>query len=79
MLGQGKNAWQAEIDAAAEVRYKRAHHRVRWLTLPDAQLADFFRFGAQQVEQLYSQQPPENAPGVWKCVTFVLAVRKRGS
>ena len=47
--------------------------------MPDAQLADFFRFGAQQVEQLYSQQPPENAPGVWKCVTFVLAVRKRGS
>ena len=47
MLGQGKNVWQAEIDAAAE-------------------LADFFRFGAQQVQELYSQQPPENAPGVWK-------------
>ena len=47
MLGQGKNVWQAEIDAAAE-------------------LADFFRFGASQVQELYSQQPPENSPGVWK-------------
>ncbi|GAA5831061.1 hypothetical protein JCM11251_005130 [Rhodosporidiobolus azoricus] len=46
MLGQGKNAWQAEIDAAAE-------------------LADFFRFGAAQVEQLYAQQPSENSPGTW--------------
>ncbi|GAA5857399.1 hypothetical protein JCM8547_002260 [Rhodosporidiobolus lusitaniae] len=46
MLGQGKNAWQAEIDAAAE-------------------LADFFRFGAAQVEQLYTGQPSENSPGVW--------------
>ncbi|GJN88011.1 hypothetical protein Rhopal_000966-T1 [Rhodotorula paludigena] len=46
MLGQGKNVWQAEIDAAAE-------------------LADFFRFGASQCEQLYAQQPTENSPGVW--------------
>ncbi|KAL8291664.1 hypothetical protein RQP46_001922 [Phenoliferia psychrophenolica] len=51
MLGQGKNVWQAEIDAAAE-------------------LADFFRFGAQQVQELYSQQPPENAPGVWNRVEY---------
>lgn len=29
------------------------------------QLADFFRFGAAQVEQLYAMQPTENSPGVW--------------
>ncbi|GAA5982579.1 hypothetical protein JCM11641_002589 [Rhodosporidiobolus odoratus] len=51
MLGQGKNAWQAEIDAAAE-------------------LADFFRFGAAQVEQLYSSQPPENSNGTWNRVEY---------
>ncbi|KAG8778610.1 1-pyrroline-5-carboxylate dehydrogenase [Ceratobasidium sp. 428] len=61
MLGQGKNAWQAEIDAAAE-------------------LADFLRFGVKFVEELYSQQPSKNAPGVWNRVEyrglegFVLAV-----
>ncbi|KAL1755054.1 Aldehyde/histidinol dehydrogenase [Schizophyllum commune] len=61
MLGQGKNAWQAEIDAAAE-------------------LCDFLRFGVKYVEQLYSQQPEENAPGAWNRVEyrplegFVLAV-----
>ncbi|GAA93829.1 uncharacterized protein L969DRAFT_92254 [Mixia osmundae IAM 14324] len=46
MLGQGKNAWQAEIDAAAE-------------------LVDFLRFSAKYTEELYAQQPPKNAPGVW--------------
>ncbi|GAA5847285.1 hypothetical protein JCM3766R1_003936 [Sporobolomyces carnicolor] len=51
MLGQGKNVWQAEIDAAAE-------------------LADFFRFGASQVEHLYGQQPPENSSGVWNKVEY---------
>ncbi|BGP13371.1 hypothetical protein JCM10213_005785 [Rhodosporidiobolus nylandii] len=51
MLGQGKNVWQAEIDAAAE-------------------LVDFFRFGAAQVEQLYSQQPPENSAGTWNRVEY---------
>ncbi|KAG8926181.1 1-pyrroline-5-carboxylate dehydrogenase [Tulasnella sp. 418] len=61
ILGQGKNAWQAEIDAAAE-------------------LADFLRFGVKYVEELYSQQPPKNAPGIWNRVEyralegFVLAV-----
>ncbi|KAL1747273.1 Aldehyde/histidinol dehydrogenase [Schizophyllum fasciatum] len=61
MLGQGKNAWQAEIDAAAE-------------------LCDFLRFGVKYVEQLYSQQPEDNAPGAWNRVEyrplegFVLAV-----
>ncbi|GAA5873962.1 hypothetical protein JCM3774_004052 [Rhodotorula dairenensis] len=51
MLGQGKNVWQAEIDAAAE-------------------LVDFFRFGASQVEQLYTQQPSENSPGTWNRVEY---------
>ncbi|KIK98302.1 hypothetical protein PAXRUDRAFT_31261 [Paxillus rubicundulus Ve08.2h10] len=61
MLGQGKNAWQAEIDAAAE-------------------LTDFFRFGVKYVEELYAQQPPQNAQGTWNRVEyralegFVLAV-----
>ncbi|TRM67473.1 Aldehyde/histidinol dehydrogenase [Schizophyllum amplum] len=61
MLGQGKNAWQAEIDAAAE-------------------MCDFFRFGVKYVEQLYSQQPEENAAGSWNRIEyrplegFVLAV-----
>lgn len=47
MLGQGKNAWQAEIDAAAE-------------------MCDFFRFGAKYAEEVYSQQPAKNWPGIWK-------------
>ncbi|KAH0588121.1 hypothetical protein H2248_006842 [Termitomyces sp. 'cryptogamus'] len=61
VLGQGKNAWQAEIDAAAE-------------------FSDFLRFGVKFVDELYSQQPSKNAPGVWNRVEyralegFVLAV-----
>lgn len=61
MLGQGKNAWQAEIDAAAE-------------------LCDFLRFNCKYAEDLYTQQPPKNSPGVWNRVEyrplegFVLAV-----
>ncbi|GAA6049468.1 hypothetical protein JCM3770_007354 [Rhodotorula araucariae] len=51
MLGQGKNVWQAEIDAAAE-------------------LIDFFRFGAAQVEQLYHGQPTENSAGTWNRVEY---------
>ncbi|KAL7008531.1 1-pyrroline-5-carboxylate dehydrogenase [Cystobasidiomycetes sp. EMM_F5] len=51
MLGQGKNVWQAEIDAAAE-------------------LCDFLRFGVKYVEELYSIQPPQNAPGVWNRVEY---------
>ncbi|KAL7408802.1 Aldehyde/histidinol dehydrogenase [Mrakia frigida] len=51
MLGQGKNTWQAEIDAAAE-------------------MADFFRFSVKFVEQLYTQQPSENSPGVWNRTEF---------
>jgi 1-pyrroline-5-carboxylate dehydrogenase len=46
VLGQGKNAWQAEIDAAAE-------------------LIDFLRFNVKYANDLYSQQPPMNAKGVW--------------
>jgi 1-pyrroline-5-carboxylate dehydrogenase len=51
MLGQGKNAWQAEIDSAAE-------------------LVDFLRFNVQYAEELYSQQPAHNSPGVWNRVEY---------
>jgi len=51
MCGQGKNAWQAEIDAAAE-------------------LCDFFRFGVKYAEELYSQQPAHNSPGVWNRIEY---------
>lgn len=46
MLGQGKNTWQAEIDAACE-------------------LADFWRFNTSYAQDIYSQQPPVNAPATW--------------
>ncbi|KAI9503771.1 1-pyrroline-5-carboxylate dehydrogenase [Coemansia spiralis] len=46
MLGQGKNIWQAEIDAATES-------------------ADFLRFNVKYSSDIYAQQPPCNAPGVW--------------
>lgn len=51
MAGQGKNAWQAEIDSAAE-------------------LVDFFRFGVKYAEEVYSQQPAHNAPGVWNRLEY---------
>lgn len=51
MLGQGKNAWQAEIDAAAET-------------------ADFFRFAVHYAQELLSQQPAHNAPGVWNRLEY---------
>ncbi|KAG5983582.1 hypothetical protein E4U43_006258, partial [Claviceps pusilla] len=51
VLGQGKNAWQAEIDAAAE-------------------LADFFRFNVHFAEELLSQQPRHNSPGVWNRLEY---------
>ncbi|RUS23470.1 1-pyrroline-5-carboxylate dehydrogenase, partial [Endogone sp. FLAS-F59071] len=51
MLGQGKNAWQAEIDAADE-------------------LIDFWRFNTKYAEEIYSQQPPKNAAGVWNRVEY---------
>jgi 1-pyrroline-5-carboxylate dehydrogenase len=34
--------------------------------LTRGQLCDFFRFSVKYVEELYAQQPPRNAPGVWK-------------
>ncbi|KAJ2709901.1 1-pyrroline-5-carboxylate dehydrogenase, partial [Coemansia spiralis] len=46
MLGQGKNIWQAEIDAATES-------------------VDFLRFNVKYASEIYAQQPPCNAPGVW--------------
>jgi len=109
ILGQGKNAWQAEIDAAAEVCFFsfrspsssrtppfRARERkaqdstysysnsifIMCRFFPDSllQLADFFRFGVKLVEELYSQQPPENSQYCWNRLEyrplegFVLAV-----
>ena len=109
ILGQGKNAWQAEIDAAAEVCFFPSlpvpplplkcphlipmsaegppiailpHFHVIFHTFTESllQLADFFRFGVKCVEELYSQQPPENAQYCWNRLEyrplegFVLAV-----
>ncbi|KAG6001418.1 hypothetical protein E4U21_004338 [Claviceps maximensis] len=51
VLGQGKNAWQAEIDAAAE-------------------LADFFRFNVHYAQELLSQQPEHNSPGLWNRLEY---------
>lgn len=46
MLGQSKNAYQAEIDSACE-------------------LIDFLRFNVQYMTEIYQQQPPAQARGVW--------------
>jgi 1-pyrroline-5-carboxylate dehydrogenase len=62
MLGQGKNAWQAEIDAAAEVCLAVVGAGL----LADLQTIDFLRFSVKYVEQLYAIQPPRNSQGVWK-------------
>src|SRR5579863_2058672 len=73
ILGQGKNVWQAEIDAVAEVSVFFHHSPTAGdearlsVILVAFQLADFFRFGAKYVEELYSQQPPRNSAGAWKC------------
>ena len=108
ILGQGKNAWQAEIDAAAEVCFsfslpllppspsppsqvcgRRSNPTTILPLLPSRltclltrllQLADFFRFGVKCVEELYGQQPPQNAQHSWNRLEyrplegFVLAV-----
>lgn len=70
MLGQGKNAWQAEIDAAAEVSdlsIKLPACAERGRTMSSLfQLCDFFRFSVKYVEELYAQQPPRNSAGTWK-------------
>lgn len=50
MLGQSKNAYQAEIDCVAE-------------------LCDFFRFNAEYMTDIYTQQP-ESAPGIWNRVEY---------
>jgi 1-pyrroline-5-carboxylate dehydrogenase len=66
MLGQGKNAWQAEIDAAAElVDFLRSvvdYPRAAFQPLTNN------RFNVQYAEELYAQQPTKNSPGVWKYV-----------
>ncbi|MBC8047422.1 MAG: L-glutamate gamma-semialdehyde dehydrogenase [Fimbriimonadaceae bacterium] len=50
MLGQSKNPFQAEIDAACE-------------------LIDFWRFNAQYMMQLYTEQP-ESLPGMWNRLEY---------
>lgn len=49
MLGQSKNAFQAEIDSACEI-------------------TDFLRFNVKYMAEIYQQQPPVNAKGVWNRV-----------
>jgi 1-pyrroline-5-carboxylate dehydrogenase len=74
MLGQGKNAWQAEIDAAAEVSsfsftyplYKQGNSSDLASYTHISKMCDFFRFGVKYAEEMYAQQPPKNSPGVWK-------------
>lgn len=67
MVGQGKNAWQAEIDAAAELcdflRYVlecRVHDLVTGTNAS--------RFNVKYAEETYGHQPVYNSPGVWKYV-----------
>lgn len=50
MLGQSKNAYQTEIDAACE-------------------LADFFRFGVQEMTRIYRMQPG-SSQGTWNYNDF---------
>ena len=50
MLAQSKNAFQAEIDAVAE-------------------MADFFRFNAQYMTEIYTEQP-ESPAGIWNRMEF---------
>ena len=50
MLGQSKNAYQAEIDCIAE-------------------FADFLRFNAQFMTEIYAQQPI-SSPGVWNRLEY---------
>ncbi|KAI6654849.1 Delta-1-pyrroline-5-carboxylate dehydrogenase, mitochondrial-like [Oopsacas minuta] len=51
MIGQGKTAFQAEIDATCE-------------------LIDFFRFGVQYAQEIYSNQPELHSPGVWNRLMY---------
>ncbi len=50
MLGQSKNVYQAEIDAACE-------------------MIDFFRFNAQFMTDIYTDQPDSN-PGLWNRMDY---------
>jgi 1-pyrroline-5-carboxylate dehydrogenase len=63
MVGQGKNAWQAEIDAAAELC-----DFLRYLSLDACSVAHLIsiRFNVKYAEETYGHQPGHNAPGVWK-------------
>lgn len=69
MAGQGKNAWQAEIDAAAETcDFFRSH--LSSSVCQGTWLSDC-RFNVQYAQELYAQQPVHNSPGVWKYVVDI--------
>jgi len=63
MLGQGKNAYQADIDCVAEVMPLM---RLAMLCTYFMQSIDFLKTFPALAAQLYKAQPPFNAPGVWK-------------
>ena len=65
MLGQGKNAWQAEIDAAAEL-CDFLRYQTQVLEARERKVAKRRRFNVSYAQELYSQQPVHNASGVWK-------------
>lgn len=87
MLGQGKNVWQAEIDAAVETIGTCGGNTG---CASDTVLADFWRFGATYMQvgrvsvpvdiagneiacvwqEIYSFQPPENAPYNWNTMEY---------
>lgn len=64
MLGQGKNAWQAEIDAAAELCDFLRYGQVA-IIFSNEMLTDQ-RFNVQYAEEVYAHQPVHNSAGVWK-------------
>lgn len=67
MIGQGKNAWQAEIDAAAELC--DFFRNVITLCLGSSpSMLILSRFAVHFAEQLYAQQPAFNPIGIWKYV-----------
>ena len=67
MIGQGKNVWQAEIDAAAELCDFFGNVITRCLGSSPSMLI-LSRFAVHFAEQLYAQQPAFNPAGIWKYV-----------
>lgn len=77
MAGQGKNAWQAEIDAAAETcdffRSDLSSTMGQGICLINS------RFNVQYAQELYAQQPVHNSPGVWKYVVHICKMHRHRS